>query len=160
MNSPLYRAELRYKVASFQDSQGERERWKNGGFCPPLSVLSIVIPRSHAISDKTGLRVINLPGKLTSPEGTSTLVTTRYSTYVLVGGYNRHINNGPPDAAIPRCRCEKEKEREREIKEDREIFVGFLFFLFTVTIPLYHEGSNEEVRPSPIKARGAYNRDV
>lgn len=61
-----------------------------------LSALSIVIPRSHTISDKTSLRVINSPRKLTSLEGErarSLRLGILDSRYALVGGYNRHINN-------------------------------------------------------------------
>lgn len=96
MNSKLSTKLRCYKVASFLEREKEKEKEGTAGCCAARSVLSIVIPRSHAIPDKTSLRVINLPGKLTSLEGTSTfqLVTTRYSTrYVLVGEYNRRINN-------------------------------------------------------------------
>lgn len=94
VNSPLYETAL--LQSGELSRKRERERKRRTPAAVPHSVLSIVIPRSHAIPDKTSLRVINLPGKLTSLEGMSTfqLVTTRYSTrYVLVGGYNRRINN-------------------------------------------------------------------
>lgn len=70
MNSPLDETAL-LQSGELSRKRG-RERRRRTPAAVPRSVLSIVIPRSHAIPDKTSLRVINLPGKLTSLEGTST----------------------------------------------------------------------------------------